>query len=130
VVERTILTVKELMDLELPELLEKLTGRVGIAAALRLSLGPVSFYIQLRSFRGVHVFFPGEDMSVYITSWGDGVGGMLDSKGVESVISLALCHWATVGLTHLCKPTLTPNNFPTESAHRDLLEALARPSGQ
>jgi hypothetical protein len=118
------MTLKELMDLEPPELLEELTGRAGAAAALRLSsLGDVVVYANNSFFSGVHVLLPGECTSAYITTWDDGVGGSLGRKEVESILVRALSRW-NVGWRASCYKIISIyRNFPTKSVHRGLLEA-------
>jgi hypothetical protein len=119
-----LLVPKSLEGFELPELLEKLTGRVGTAAVLRLSSwGVFVLYHHTFSFSGVHVFFPGEDMSVYVTTWVDDAGRELAREAVELALTRAWKNWnRRLVLCHgvLCER----RTFPTASARRNRLEIL------
>jgi hypothetical protein len=114
---------KGLRGLEFPEMLETLTGRAGVASVLRLS-PPKTFalYSHSVSFSGVHVLFPGEDRSVYVTTWVDDAGGALDRKSVELILFRAWQKWGLSVSWHSLRRFV----FPTESTHRSRLETLER----
>jgi hypothetical protein len=118
---------KSLEDLEFPELLETLTGRVGVASLLRLSPPETTvLYSHSFSFSGVHVFFPGEDTSVYVTTWVDAVEGPLDCEAVEFAFVRIWYRWYEGGLVPWHRTACRWTDFPTESAQRSLLETLVR----
>jgi hypothetical protein len=107
-----------LEDLELPELLEKLTGHSGIAAALRLSSEELVLCMHTSFCSGVHVLFPGEDTSLYVTTWVDDAGELLDHDAVESALYNTLSRWCEGCLWWIS------NNYPVMPVSRNLLKSL------
>jgi hypothetical protein len=113
-----------LEGLEFPELLEKLTGRVGVASVLRLSsMGGVVVCTHNDSYNGVHVFLPGEDRFVYVTTWVDDAGGALDRKSVELILFRAWQRWGLLAPWY--SVSCRRATFPTASVHRSLLDTSA-----
>jgi hypothetical protein len=113
-------------DLDFPEMLEEMTGRAGVASVLRLSPPEtVALYSHGRFCIGIHVFFPGECTSVYVTTW-VGAGRALNCRAVDHVLHRAWLDWLGWSSVPWYRVSCRKSDFPTESAHRDLLEALVR----